>query len=102
MNNKLMLPNDLYKSKAEKDAAARIITAGNVYFPEAKKRGITIYGSIAQYLEDNRENIDELSRKISYYMTNKKDLELLKKYEAESSLFEKFIKNGKYAANMRI
>ena len=61
---------------------------------DSRKMHYTLYGDIAMVIDNNMPLIDELADRISTHLAEKAYFKDVKKYEAESSFIEKYIKNS--------
>lgn len=83
-----------YLSEAHKKVQENVIQANSELVVESKQAGVTIYGNIAGFLENQENTIDELADRIGSYLAYQKGIELTQEYEKNSSLYEKYIKNN--------
>ena len=75
-------------------AQQHIELSNNSYFTQAKKQNITIYGDIAALLEDHAGDFTEAAEVAARYLAQCNDARLIRKYEENSTLFERFVRNN--------
>lgn len=79
----------------EKNIRAHIVNANDNLVVTSQKKGITIYGNIADFLEKKNSDIDTMSNMIGTYLAKKNGARLTKRYEENSTFFEKYFRNNK-------
>ena len=79
----------------EKNIRAHIVNANDNLVVTSQKKGITIYGNIADFLEKKNSDIDTMSNIIGTYLAKKNGARLAKRYEENSTFFEKYFRNDK-------
>lgn len=77
----------------EQNIRNHIVEANDNLCIESKTKGVTIYGNIADYLEDNTPVIDAAADAIGEYFSKKNSIRITREYEANSTFFEKYFKN---------
>ena len=89
--------NDLRKT-----VSTKLTSLNNESVVAAKNKGYTIFGDIAIAIENNDTMIKNCTDALSAYIANNANYKLLKRYEEESSLYEKYISNNSNRlANLR-
>ena len=79
----------------EKNIRAHIVNANDNLVVTSQEKGITIYGNIADFLEKKNSDIDTMSNRIGIYLAKKNGARLTKRYEENSTFFEKYFRNNK-------
>lgn len=82
--------------------STKLTSLNNESVVAAKNKGYTIFGDIAIAIENNDTMIKNCTDALSAYIANNANYKLLKRYEEESSLYEKYISNNSNRlANLR-
>lgn len=85
-----------------KTVSTKLTSLNNESVVAAKNKGYTIFGDIAIAIENNDTMIKNCTDALSAYIANNANYKLLKRYEEESSLYEKYISNNSNRlANLR-